>query len=77
MPRGKKELAEQIIPTLREVEVEVGRGKPTTATPADLRQGVGVGHLGDQPAWNAAVEADNVDAGIPSRLPSERHWETA
>jgi hypothetical protein len=27
MPRGKKELAEQIIPTLREVEVEVGRGK--------------------------------------------------
>ena len=27
MPRGKKELAEQIIPKLREVEVEVGRGK--------------------------------------------------
>ncbi len=27
MPRGKKELAEQIIPRLREVEVEVGRGK--------------------------------------------------
>ena len=27
MPRGKKELAEQIIPELREVEVEVGRGK--------------------------------------------------
>ena len=26
-PRGKKELAEQIIPKLREVEVEVGRGK--------------------------------------------------
>jgi hypothetical protein len=26
MPRGKKELAEQIIPKLREVEVEVGRG---------------------------------------------------
>ena len=27
MPRGKKELAEQIIPKLREVEVEVWRGK--------------------------------------------------
>ena len=27
MPRGKKELAEQIIPKLREVELEVGRGK--------------------------------------------------
>jgi succinate dehydrogenase/fumarate reductase-like Fe-S protein len=27
MPRGKKELAEQIKPELREVEVEVGRGK--------------------------------------------------
>ncbi len=27
MPRGKKELAEQIIPKLRDVEVEVGRGK--------------------------------------------------
>lgn len=27
MPRGKKELAEQIIPRLREVEVEVERGK--------------------------------------------------
>jgi putative transposase len=27
MPRGKKELAERIIPNLREVEVEVGRGK--------------------------------------------------
>jgi transposase len=27
MPRGKKELAEQIIPKLREVEVEAGRGK--------------------------------------------------
>ena len=27
MPRGMKELAEQIIPKLREVEVEVGRGK--------------------------------------------------
>ena len=27
MPRGKKEQAEQIIPKLREVEVEVGRGK--------------------------------------------------
>ena len=27
MPRGKKELAEQITPELREVEVEAGRGK--------------------------------------------------
>ena len=27
MPSGKKELAEQITPELREVEVEVGRGK--------------------------------------------------
>ncbi len=27
MPLGKKELAEQITPELREVEVEVGRGK--------------------------------------------------
>ena len=27
MSRGKKELTEQIIPKLREVEVEVGRGK--------------------------------------------------
>ena len=31
MPRGKKELAEQIIPKLREVEVEVGRGKTVAA----------------------------------------------
>jgi len=27
MPRGKKELAEQITAELREVEVEVGRGR--------------------------------------------------
>jgi hypothetical protein len=27
MPCGKKDLAEQIIPKLRELEVEVGRGK--------------------------------------------------
>ena len=27
MPRGKEEHAEQIIPKLQEVEVEVGRGK--------------------------------------------------
>jgi len=27
MPRGKKELAEQSTPELRDVEVEVGRGK--------------------------------------------------
>ena len=27
MPRGKKELAKQITPELREVEVEVGSGK--------------------------------------------------
>ena len=27
MPRGKRELAEQITPKLQEVEVEVGRGK--------------------------------------------------
>ena len=27
MPRGKKELAEQIIPKFREVEVDVGRGE--------------------------------------------------
>ncbi len=27
MPRGKKELAEQIIPNLREVEVEAGIGR--------------------------------------------------
>lgn len=27
MPRGKKEQAEQIIPKLREIEVDVGRGK--------------------------------------------------
>ena len=32
MPRGKKELAEQIIPTLREVEVEPARGKGGSAT---------------------------------------------
>jgi hypothetical protein len=30
MPRGKKELTEQITPELREVEVEVGRGKTVT-----------------------------------------------
>ncbi len=38
MPRGKKELAEQIIPKLREVEVEVGRGK----TVAELVKKIGV-----------------------------------
>jgi putative transposase len=32
MPRGKKELAEQITPELREVEVEVGRGKTVLET---------------------------------------------
>ena len=44
MPRGKKDLAEQIIPKLREVEVEVGRGKTVLeavkkigAVDADLR----------------------------------------
>ena len=30
MPRGKKELAEQIIPKLREVKVDAGRGKTVT-----------------------------------------------
>ena len=29
MPRGKKELAEQIIPKLREVEVEGGDARPS------------------------------------------------
>jgi hypothetical protein len=29
MPRGKKDLAEQIIPKLREVEVEVGEARPS------------------------------------------------
>ncbi len=38
MPRGKKELAEQIIPKLREVEVEVGRGN----TVAELVKKIGV-----------------------------------
>ena len=39
MPRGKKELAEQIIPKLREVEVEVGRGKTVLeAVCADARK---------------------------------------
>ena len=33
MPRGKKELAEQIIPKLREVEVEAGRGKTVVSSP--------------------------------------------
>ena len=44
MPRGKKKMAEQIIPELREVEVEVGRGKTVLeavkkigAADADLR----------------------------------------
>jgi len=32
MPREKKELAEQVIPTLREVEVEAGRGKAASET---------------------------------------------
>jgi hypothetical protein len=31
MPRGKKELAEQITPELREVEVEVDNGSEFTA----------------------------------------------
>ena len=30
MPRGKKELAEQIIPKLREVKVEVGEVRPSS-----------------------------------------------
>jgi len=38
MPRGKNELAEQVIPKLREVEVEVGRGK--TVAEADKKIGV-------------------------------------
>ena len=40
MPRGKKELAEQIIPKLREVEVEVGRGKTVAGSlvKPDFRQ---------------------------------------
>ena len=39
MPRGKKELAEQIIPKLREVEVEVGWFIITHQTQAALRWG--------------------------------------
>jgi len=38
MPRGKKELAEQIIPKLREVEVEVGRGKTVLERTNDDRR---------------------------------------
>jgi putative transposase len=38
MPRGKPEQAEQIIPKLREVEVELGRGK----TVADAVKKIGV-----------------------------------
>ena len=55
MPRGKKELAEQIIPKLREVEVEVGRGKTvaeavkkigvTEQTYSHRRSSVGCGSL--------------------------------
>ena len=56
MPRGKKELAEQIIPKLREVEVELAASKPATLvdvsprgmecpplvlTPPDYRSGSG------------------------------------
>ena len=39
MPRRKKELAEQIIPKLREVEVEAGRGK-TVLEPAHFEPDV-------------------------------------
>jgi transposase-like protein len=38
MPRGKPEQAEQIIPKLREVEVELGRGK----TVAEAMKKIGV-----------------------------------
>jgi len=38
MPRGKPEQAEQIIPKLREVEVELGRGK----TVAEAAKKIGV-----------------------------------
>jgi hypothetical protein len=39
MPRGKKELAEQITPELREVKVEVGRGKPVLEAVKKIRAG--------------------------------------
>jgi hypothetical protein len=37
MPGGKKELAEQIIPKRREVEVEVGRGKTVAEAVEKIR----------------------------------------
>jgi hypothetical protein len=40
MPRGKKELAEQIIPKPREVEIEVGRGTTSIRRPM-WRRGTG------------------------------------
>ncbi len=48
MPRGKKELAEQIIPKLREVEVEVGRGKTVAESVKKIGAEVGTGcHVAD------------------------------
>ena len=53
MTRGKKELAEQIIPYATSVEVEVGRGK----TVAESVKKIGVT---DQtyPRWKAYADAD-------------------
>ena len=55
MPRGKKELAEQIIPKLREVEVEVGRGKTVleAVNQEDRRDGADVLPMEEEVRWAA------------------------
>jgi len=53
MPRGKKELAEQITPELREVEVEVGRGKTASPKSATCSRGTRL------PAGSAQAAQEN------------------
>ena len=53
MPRGKKELAEQIIPKLREVEVEVGRGKTVLEAVKKMGDGADLLSLEEEVRWAA------------------------
>jgi len=54
MPRGKKDLAEQITPEHREVEVEVGRGKTVLEA----------GHAAPQPFYEPLINSKMV-AEVP------------
>ena len=66
MPRGKSEQAEQIIPMLREVEVELGSGK--TVAEAVKKTGVHTPARGPPADWRELVQVHDDRAIFQGRI---------